>query len=460
MSSSVKKILILRSAKRPDINPERDLGLLLAGLSKRLKKYQISVGVFSELAFLTDSQNSRIWSPLRGWDLSDFDLVIFRRVGADTEKAISTAHYLHSKKIPFIDEYLLTQGKGKLAGSFLRAGHNIPSPKTFYAAPSIFKELFADSPVFDYPFILKADEGRKGHDNYLVGSYQELCERLDEAGEQTMVAQEYIENDGDLRILVLDGKARLAILRKAKTGSHLNNTSAGGSAELFSLDKLQPRMLKDCEAAAHLEKLQVAGVDLILDKTTGRHYILEVNRAPQLATGAFVEEKLDQYAKMIASINPKPRLAANRKNSVQYIGRAEYVTFPELGIKSVSAKVDTGADSSSVHADNITEDKNGLSAHILGSKIQFTPSQYSTIRVENSFGSREDRYKVKLAVRIKGRTIRGTFTLSQRADKTYPVLLGRRLLAGKFVVDVTAGFPQIKKERLHSKAIQSELRRK
>jgi glutathione synthase/RimK-type ligase-like ATP-grasp enzyme len=455
----MKKVLLLRSAKRPGIDPERDLGLFVAGLDKRLNNHQISVGVFSELAFLTDGQNSRIWSPLQGWDLSDFDLVVFRRVGGDMERAISVAHYLHSKKLPFIDEYLLTEGKGKLAGSFLRAAHNIPTPKTFYASPDIFKAIFANDPVFDYPFILKADDGRKGHDNYLINSYEELCEQLDVDDKKEMVAQEYIENDGDLRVLVLAGKVRLAILRKAKPGSHLNNTSADGSAELFSVNKLQPRMIKDCEAAVRLEKLQVAGVDLILDKLTGRHYILEVNRAPQLATGAFVNEKMEQYARMLSEISVKSKIASGRKKGVQYIGRAEYIDFPELGIKHVSAKVDTGADSSSVHTDDLTENKTGLGAKILGAQMHFKPSQYSTIRVENSFGHRENRYKVKLAVRIKGRTIRGTFTLSQRADKTYQVLLGRRILAGKFLVDVKAGSPQVKKERLHSKAIQSELKR-
>lgn len=141
------------------------------------------------------------------------------------------------------------------------------------------------------------------------------------------------------------------------------------------------------------------------------------------------------------------------------IGRVERVSFPILGTKKVPAKIDTGADSSSIHAAYIHEDSLGLSAYILGQKLHFLPSQYAIIRVENSFGHRETRYKVKLVIRIKGKKIRGTFTLSNRGSKTYHVLLGRRLLAGKFLVDVRSGRPLIKKERLHSKALQAELKR-
>src|SRR3989338_5832335 len=121
------------------------------------------------------------------------------------------AHYLKLKNTPFIDGYLLMLGQGKLAGSFLRVGEDIPAPKTFYARPEILKGLFEKKPLLAYPFILKADDGRKGRDNYLVNSYKELCERLSSTKSLDMVAQEYIKNDGDMRVLVLNGNAQMAI---------------------------------------------------------------------------------------------------------------------------------------------------------------------------------------------------------------------------------------------------------
>ena len=454
----MNKILFLKSSLKKDPSADKDWAALQDDVADMLgSTYDVAVAAFSDLAFLADGKKSRVWNPRVGWDIADFDLVVFRRVGTELEKAISAAHYLKLKNVPFIDEYLLSLGKGKLAGSFLRTSEGIPVPRTFYAGPKIFKEIFAKKSIFTYPFILKADGGRKGRNNYLINSYKELCQRLDAGDGIDMVAQEFIRNDGDTRVLVLNGKARAAIVRKAKAGSHLNNTSAGGSAETLPIKKIPKKALGDCLLAAKVEQLQVAGVDLIISKETGKHYILEVNRAPQLATGAYPEVKLAAYSEMISEIMTANKVVAWRK---PHIGRAEFVVFPELSNKRVSAKVDTGADSSSIHASRLHEDETGLSANILGSKLHFVPSHYTTTRVENSFGHRETRYKVKLAVKIKGRVIRGTFTLSNRRGKTYQVLLGRRLLAGKFIVDVKAGDPLVKKERLHSKLIQAELKRK
>jgi ribosomal protein S6--L-glutamate ligase len=65
---------------------------------------------------------------------------------------------------------------------------------------------------------------------------------------------------------------------------------------------------------------------------------------------------------------------------------------------------------------------------------------YKTTCVTNSFGHREKRYKVKLRINLNGKLIRGTFTLSSnRGIHRYKVLIGRKLLKGKFLVDVRQG---------------------
>ncbi|MGB4800083.1 MAG: RimK family alpha-L-glutamate ligase [Candidatus Saccharimonadales bacterium] len=131
------------------------------------------------------------------------------------------------------------------------------------------------------------------------------------------------------------------------------------------------------------------------------------------------------------------------------IGRAEKVDLLDFHMSDIPAKVDTGADSSSIWASSIEEKVDGLYFVLFGpghlaytGKVQrFTKPDYSMTRVANSFGHKELRYKVKLRLGIKGRVIRATFTLSDRSEKTYPILLGRRLLHGKFIVDVTSGEP-------------------
>src|SRR5690242_8462506 len=95
------------------------------------------------------------------------------------------------------------------------------------------------------------------------------------------------------------------------------------------------------------------------------------------------------------------------------IGRAEYLQFVGQANAAVPAKVDTGADSSSVWASNIRLDRDDLvfvlfdpsSIYYTGEEIRVPSGQYREVIVENSFGNKETRYGAKLAVRIKGRRV-------------------------------------------------------
>lgn len=138
------------------------------------------------------------------------------------------------------------------------------------------------------------------------------------------------------------------------------------------------------------------------------------------------------------------------------IGRVEEITLLDFGNQLVLAKVDTGADRSSVWASNITE-KNGKlsfvlfdkqSAYYTGQVMEFPQNKFTQIVVENSFGHQETRYLVKLRIKLAGRLVRASFTLADRSVKTYPILLGRRLLTGKYLVDVSNGKPLRNLERI------------
>jgi hypothetical protein len=131
------------------------------------------------------------------------------------------------------------------------------------------------------------------------------------------------------------------------------------------------------------------------------------------------------------------------------IGRVEKISFPELNIRNVHAKIDTGADLSSIWATGIHEENGVLRFRLFGKKspfytgkqIEFQAPHYLLTRIANSFGHRELRYVVKLQLKLGGKIIVGTFTLSDRSKKTYPILIGRKLLNRKFLVDVSKGSP-------------------
>jgi hypothetical protein len=130
------------------------------------------------------------------------------------------------------------------------------------------------------------------------------------------------------------------------------------------------------------------------------------------------------------------------------IGRSESMTFVEFeGLESVPAKTDTGAYRSAVHASNIHLDKESgvLSFDLLGGHPvcgamthRIETKEFSEIWVENSFGHREDRFEVKMKVKLGPKIFTARFSLADRSKKIYPILLGRKLLNNRFLVDSAA----------------------
>jgi hypothetical protein len=145
------------------------------------------------------------------------------------------------------------------------------------------------------------------------------------------------------------------------------------------------------------------------------------------------------------------------------IGRAELVTFTELEVADVPARVDTGAKTSAVWASSVHVQDDLLevvlfdpsSDHYTGKTLQF--KQFEPVIVASSSGHTQQRYKIRLLVRIKGKKVRAWFTLADRSSQVYPVLIGRNVLLGKFVVDVKKGKPLTTAERERSAQLQSEI---
>lgn len=125
------------------------------------------------------------------------------------------------------------------------------------------------------------------------------------------------------------------------------------------------------------------------------------------------------------------------------IGRSELLTFVGTEAVKIPAKTDTGAYRSAVHADNIILSDDGvLSFDLLGGHPvcgtmahRVTAEEFTTVWVANSFGHREQRYEVKLKVKLGPKVFHARFTLADRSKKIYPVLLGRKLLNHRFLVD-------------------------
>ncbi|MFV0365034.1 MAG: ATP-dependent zinc protease [Mangrovibacterium sp.] len=127
------------------------------------------------------------------------------------------------------------------------------------------------------------------------------------------------------------------------------------------------------------------------------------------------------------------------------IGRREIVDFPKLQLEDIEVKIDTGAYTSSIHCHEVNEvEQNGEMqlccqfldpTHLEYNEKELYFSNYSIKKVRSSNGIVESRYKVKTSILLFGKEYPIHLTLTERSKMKYSVLIGRRFLQGKFVVD-------------------------
>ncbi|PHK33800.1 30S ribosomal protein S6 modification protein RimK [Nostoc linckia z16] len=127
------------------------------------------------------------------------------------------------------------------------------------------------------------------------------------------------------------------------------------------------------------------------------------------------------------------------------VGSEEWCAFPQLGIPTIKARVDSGAKTSALHAVNISpfqkEGENWV-------KFDINPIQNNTKTVihcqaplvdkrivKSSSGFREQRYVIKSQIKIGDEDWDIELTLTNRDSMGFRMLLGREAMSGRVLVD-------------------------
>lgn len=125
------------------------------------------------------------------------------------------------------------------------------------------------------------------------------------------------------------------------------------------------------------------------------------------------------------------------------IGRSEHIALSGLGVPRVEAKIDTGAYRSALHYQKLQlRTKNGMKQLVVtfqmgGVRKTKVFRAFKRVLVKSSNGGTSRRYLISTQVKLAGHIVRTQVTLFDRSDMKYQVLLGRKFLRGRFLVDVT-----------------------
>ena len=135
------------------------------------------------------------------------------------------------------------------------------------------------------------------------------------------------------------------------------------------------------------------------------------------------------------------------KPQLQVIGRREMVAFSEWGLVNIHAKIDTGAYGCAIHCHDfevVNEgDRELLRFRLLDPSHpeyedrDYYATEFRDKKVKSSSGQWEHRYTIKTTVKIGRNEYKVEFSLTDRSEMKYPVLLGRKFLKRRFVVDVS-----------------------
>lgn len=260
-----------------------------------------------QLAFWIEAGNVRVYETATNRDISEFDLVYFKTHRRNYEFAVAAAEYLNFHHVRFVDDELRNHvAYDKLAETMRLALHNIKVPLTFCGSQAVIKaEAAVAIKRLGSPFVCKEINADRSQKNLLLRTKKDVNDVLDAAEPADIfMLQRYIKNDGYIRALVLGSDTELVIHRSAVDNEdprkqHLNTPAGAANATALHGKEVPAKVNQLASWAAKVMHRQVAGVDLIQEKQTGDWFVLEVNTAPQIRSGAFVDAKLDAFAKFI-----------------------------------------------------------------------------------------------------------------------------------------------------------------
>ena len=130
-------------------------------------------------------------------------------------------------------------------------------------------------------------------------------------------------------------------------------------------------------------------------------------------------------------------------------GWKEHVRLPKLKLGPIVAKLDTGARSAALHADEIHVSGRRVTFIIIdeGRRRTYKAPLVGQKRIKSSNGISEMRAVIRATLEVGKSVFKAEITLTDRTDMDVPMLLGRNTLKGRFLVNPARTFLLDRKTR-------------
>jgi ribosomal protein S6--L-glutamate ligase len=443
-------------------------------LEKKAKEKGFDVQVINpDKCFITLTDNPFIAND--GKRFTGADIVIPRLSEDNLDYKVAIINHLEKMGVKVINTgKSLRLASNKVETQILLNDADLKTPKTsvFTSEEQLPEALKAIGGTF--PVIIKTLFGTHGVGVVRADSNASLVsivQQLLKSGEQFML-QEYIEHDESARILLLDGKPIATVMRTIPDGDFRSNAHQGAELKVHEPSEKE---LEACIKAADKLGIRLAAVDYILHND--EVILLEVNGSPGFeAMQKVVDEDIasiiiDFCAK---EIGHEPSSEEHEENETPEEEHEEHETPEEeqkehedkvvevpahdiegdkvIGTltnvvikyfndeQPIEARVDTGANLSSIHGEDIEVKDNTVKFTFGKTRYKFHLSKMTNIKQASAEES-DERPVIRVDMVIDGITLRNVqLTVSDREHMAFEVLLGRQTLAaGGFLVSPAIG---------------------
>lgn len=299
-----KKLLIL-------VGRKGQRGQLFARLiSERIgNEAEVVLESFSDLFIEIDRDEAKVL--IRGIDIREFDLIYFRRIDHSLFPLSGTlALCLDKLGIKYFDTKFREIGAGgdKFTSAVKLAFAGVPVPKTIFCPrEKILDEKGRIISSLGFPIIAKDTLAQGNSGIYLLKNEEdfqkllELRERRLSGAHIQFLFQQFVDIDREYRLLVLGDGVAIAHKKDKRNYENLIVVYDIPDLETEFVDvKEIPDSLKATAInAAKALDVEIAGVDVCVDKKTGKEIVIEVNRGPGFEYDATKSSEISEVANFL-----------------------------------------------------------------------------------------------------------------------------------------------------------------